>query len=294
MKTLIIGASGLVGGYLYKAFFLKDEVIGTSFPEKKDKFLLLDIRDRAALEKLFSKFRPEVVLCPAAISNVEFCQQHPDECRVVNIDALNNLIQQVKRNNCSLVFFSSEYVFDGRNGPYSEDDIPLPINEYGRQKLEAEKLIQEQLDNYIIVRTTVVYGWEEEGKNFVTQMLKSFRAERKMKVPLDQFSSPTYAADLASAVSRLVSASQRGVFNIVGPQVMNRYEFAKIVCDVFNLDSGLLVPVKTSQLNQKAARPLAAGLKIDKLNKIIKTTMRAPFEGLGAMKKEDDAGIYIN
>ncbi len=144
------------------------------------------------------------------------------------------------------------------------------------------------------MRTTVIYGWEKEGKNFVMQMLKSLKNGISMKVPVDQFSSPTYARDLAGAVKELVSSDQGGIFNIVGSQVMNRYEFAKIVCNAFALDAELLVPVKTSQLNQKALRPLNAGLKINKVSKLIKTALSDPLQGLNRMKEEQDAHIYIN
>jgi len=292
MKSLIIGASGLVGGYLYKSFSTLGEAVGTAFPESQQDFLVLDIRDANALRKLFSEYKPQIVLCPAAISNVEFCQEHPDECRSVNIEGLSNVIEESKRSNSKFVFFSSEYVFDGRSGPYLEKDIPNPINEYGKEKLEIENLIQRELHNYIIVRTTVIYGWEKEGKNFIMHMLKNFKQGIAMKVPEDQFSSPTYAGDLAGAVRELVSADHKGIFNIVGSQVINRFEFAKIACDVFGLNPGLLIPVKTSQLNQKAARPLNAGLKIGKVSGLIKTALHPPLQGLIMMKEEKDAFIY--
>jgi len=292
MKSLIIGASGLVGGYLYKRFSALEEAVGTAFPEKQRDFLFLDIRDASALRKLFLEYKPQIVLCPAAISNVEFCQEHPDESRSVNIEGLSNVIKESKRSNSRLVFFSSEYVFDGRNGPYLEDELPNPINEYGKEKLEIENLIQRELSNYIIVRTTVIYGWEKEGKNFIMHMLKNLRQAIPMKVPVDQFSSPTYAGDLADAVGELVSAGHKGIFNIVGSQVINRFEFAKIACDVFGLNPGLLIPVKTSQLNQKAARPLNAGLKIGKVSGLIKTALHPPLQGLIMMKEEKDAPIY--
>lgn len=294
MKTLIIGASGLVGSYLYKTFLPIGEVIGTAFPQSRKDLLFLDIRDKDVLKKVFLEFKPEVVLCPAAVSNVELCQAHPEECRSVNIEGLKNVIQESRQIKSKVVFFSSEYVFDGKAGPYSEEDLPNPINEYGKEKLEIENLIQKELADYIIVRTTVIYGWEKEGKNFVIQILKNIKKGISMKVPVDQISSPTYAEDLAGAVRELVNSNQKGIFNIVGSQLMNRYEFAKAVCNVFSLDAGLLNPVKTSQLNQKANRPLNAGLKIDKVSKLVKTVLNDPLKGLNMMRQEQDAHIYIN
>jgi dTDP-4-dehydrorhamnose reductase len=152
--------------------------------------------------------------------------------------------------------------------------------------VEVEEIIEKELSEFLIIRTTVVYGWEREGKNFIMQMLRNLNKGVPMRVPLDQFSSPTYAQNLADAVRDLVCANEVGIFNIVGSEVINRYEFAKIVCDVFSLDANLLIPVRTSELNQKAKRPLRAGLKIDKVNRLIRTPLLPPYQGLQKMKDE--------
>lgn len=292
MKTLILGASGLVGGYLYREFAPLGEARGTAFPQSRDNFLVLDIRDKSALTGLISEYQPDLVLCPAAISNVEYCEKNPEETRQINIGGIRNVIRQVKPGKAKFIFFSSEYIFDGANGPYAEDDLARPLNEYGRQKLEIEGIIKKELSDYIIVRTTVVYGWEVEGKNFVMQMLQNLGKGSPMKVPLDQLSSPTYAADLACAVKELVKNDERGVFNIVGRQVISRYAFAKIVCSVFALSESLLLPVETAELGQLAKRPLKAGLKIDKIAKITGRILSSPEEGLKKMQEDKDA--YFN
>jgi len=292
VKTLILGASGLVGGYLYREFASCGEVKGTTFPQSRKNLLILDIRDKSALIRLFSEYRPGLVLCPAAISNVEYCEKHPAETKQINVDGIRNVIQQVKDNRAKLIFFSSEYIFDGANGPYSEDDNPAPLNEYGRQKLEVEEIVKGELADYIIARTTVVYGWEMEGKNFVMQMLQNLGKGVPMNVPVDQLSSPTYAGDLACVVKDLVRKDEHGIFNIVGNRVISRYAFAKIVCSVFALNEHLLLPVNTAKLGQKAKRPLKAGLKIDKISRVTGGILSSPEEGLRKMKEDKDA--YFN
>ncbi|MFA5276507.1 MAG: SDR family oxidoreductase [Candidatus Omnitrophota bacterium] len=292
MKTLIIGASGLVGGYLYREFTPLGDIKGTAFPKGCKDHLILDIRDKGALTRLFSEYRPGLVLCPAAITNVEYCQAHPAETREVNVEGVRNVIREVKSNGAKFVFFSSEYIFDGQGGPYAEEDTPQPLNEYGRQKLEVENIIQKELSDYIICRTTVVYGWEAEGKNFVLQMLKNLEGRIPMKVPSDQLSSPTYAQDLARSVRALVEQGLRGIFNLVGSEVMDRYTFAGVICSVFDLNAKLISPVATSELGQKALRPLKAGLKIDKAIKIPGVVLSSAQEGLRKMKEGKDA--YFN
>lgn len=292
MKTLIIGASGLVGGYLYQEFAPRGEIKGTTFPGACKNYLVLDISDKQAVGKLFSEYHPGLVLCPAAITNVDYCEIHPAETRRVNVEGVSNVIREVKESGAKFVFFSSEYIFDGKNGPYAEEDAPQPLNEYGRQKLEVENIIKKELSDYIIVRTTVVYGWEAEGKNFVMQILKNSGRVASMKVPNDQFSSPTYAQDLAHGVRELVEQGLQGTFNLAGSEVMDRYEFAKVICSVFNLEQKLILPVTTIELRQKALRPLKAGLKVDKAAKIPGIILSSPEAGLRKMREGKDA--YFN
>lgn len=286
MKILIIGASGLVGSYLFNQFSSCETVRGTSFPESEDSYSLLDIRDREALERQFTNFLPEVVLLSAAVSNVEYCEVHELESRKVNIEGTKNVIEEIKKIKARFVFFSSEYVFDGTGGPYSEEDLPNPINEYGKQKLEAENMIKQGLDDFLIIRTTVVYGKEKAGKNFVAQLLHKLRQGKSMQVATDQISSPTYGNNLALAVRELIQKNKQGVYNIVGSKTMSRYDFALIVCKVFGLDDNLIQPVVTSRLGQRARRPLRAGLKIDKARKELETCLFSPEEGLLRMSEE--------
>jgi len=289
MKVLIVGASGLVGNALYRNFSKSKEnysVRGTYYSLKLDEFYQLDISDFFAVERLLKKEKPNVILLPAAISSVDYCEEHPQETKEVNVKGAKNLIRYTKLFNSRLVYFSSEYVFDGEAGPYTEEDEPHPINEYGRQKLEVENFIKQNLDNFLIIRTTVVYGWERKGKNFVMSLIKKLRNKETIKIPVDQISSPTYVRNLAEAVRELIEKGKRGIYNIVGNEIIDRYIFAKMVCKIFNFDSDLLIPITTEELEQKAKRPLKAGLKIDKARNELETKLVSPEEGLKLMKEE--------
>ena len=172
MKVLVIGATGLIGEKFYEKFsnISGTRLKGTYLTQKKNDLEQLDIRDTKKLRKVFNDFIPDIVIQPAAISNVEFCEENPKAAEEVNIIATKESVNLCRQIKSKFVFFSTDYLFDGKAGPYSENDIPNPLNVYGRQKLAMENFIRENLDDYLIIRTTVVYSWETKGKNFVTNL----------------------------------------------------------------------------------------------------------------------------
>lgn len=285
MKVLIIGASGLIGESLVRKFSKKHKVLGVDIEPLDSKILKADMTDFPAINRILSEFRPEVVLVPAAYPNVDGCEENPDACMSVNVNGPENAGMTAEALGAKFIFFSSDYIFDGGAGPYDEDSLPNPISEYGEQKLAVEKFIADSIKEYLIIRTTVVYGPETRGKNFAMSLIRRLRRREKVKVPYDQAGTPTYSPDLAEAVLKLVEKGANGTFNVAGPELTDRLRFAQTICDVFGLDKGLLVPVKTSELGQKAKRPLNAGLRIDKLLSTVEVRMRAPAEALEELKE---------
>ena len=281
---LIIGASGQVGEHLvYAAADAGFEAIGTFYSYPVLGMQRLDIRSRTEAQSLIAKVRPAFVYLPAALSNVDYCELHPEEVYLTNVVGVRNVVQLANSAEAKLVYFSSDYVFDGRDGPYREDDPANPICEYGRQKLIAEHCVALHARDYLIVRTTVVYGWERQGKNFVYRLLSTLRAGQTLRVPVDQIGNPTYAPNLAQAVVELALADAKGVYHVVGPERVNRYEFACEAASVFGLDSRLIQPVATSQLGQTAPRPLNAGMVTDKATAKLTTPLIGYRDGLKAM-----------
>ncbi|MHA1232287.1 MAG: SDR family oxidoreductase [Candidatus Helarchaeota archaeon] len=287
-RVLIIGASGLVGFHLYKWFQKSYIVLGTYNTHSFDFLIHLNIIDKKELKFRLNKFDPDIILLPAALSAVDYCESNKAECFAHNIQGPNNLIQLIKDRSVKLVFYSTDYIFDGKNGPYSENDKPNPLNNYGKAKLETEKNIQKHLKDYLILRITVVYGWELIGKNFIIRLINNLTKRQVIKVPMDQFGSPTYVENIAEATFKLIQLDKQGIYNVAGPQIMDRYNFALKAAKIFDLDSSFIKPVRTSILNQIALRPLKAGLKIDKLLNTIQIKMFNPHEGLLYMKKNKD------
>ncbi|OFV95432.1 MAG: hypothetical protein A3F68_11270 [Acidobacteria bacterium RIFCSPLOWO2_12_FULL_54_10] len=283
-ETLIIGASGFVGWYLMTALRQDRPVTGTYTHHRLPGLISLDMTDTENMRRVFDQVQPELVLCPARHSYVEGVERDPEGTRKFNIHPFSPLLELVRSAGSCLVFFSTEYVFDGTAGPYSEDAPTNPINEYGRQKLAVERMIQSALENYLIIRLSAPYGWEYQNKNFVVNLLRDLRAEKPVAVPCDQIVTPTYIVNFVCAVKALVVTGCTGVYHVAGSEPMVRTEFAKLVAEVFDLDSTLVRPVLTSELNLLAPRPVSAGLKTERAQARLGFRLTPPKEGLKAMR----------
>lgn len=289
MNVLIVGASGLAGSYLSKEFKRKHVTFGTYFKHPQKGFIYLALQDKSSIKNSINKLRPDVLVVTAATSNVDFCELHPKETSRINVLGFKNLLDvaSVQKEKPYIVFFSSDYVFDGRNGPHTEDDIPNPINEYGRQKLAGEELLKQYEGDHLIVRTTVLYGWEREGKNFVANLIDIAKTTRKSRsVPTDQLGSPTYAWNLAEVLVDLIEKRIKGVINVVGDDLLTRYEFAKKVIKTFHLPEEIVVPVSSIELNQPAKRPLKGGLVNARVKQFTTVEILNTDQGLKKMRSE--------
>ncbi len=285
--SLVIGASGLVGGHLMRVITTRGEpVVGTHSGESLDGFESLDIRSAPAVETLVKRVRPQIVYLPAALTNVDHCELHPEESYAVNVLGVRNVTQAAQEIGSKVVFFSSDYIFDGTSGPYREDDAPRPLSVYGQHKVLGENVVSQLASHALIIRTTVVYGTERAGKNFMYRLWRTLRAGKPLRVPIDQIGSPTYAPNMTAVVRELVQRGASGVFHVAGSAVVDRYLFAREAVAAFGLDSALLEPVKTEELGQPARRPLRAGLRIDKVRAAVSTPLLDYREGLRAMQKE--------
>jgi dTDP-4-dehydrorhamnose reductase len=270
-KALVLGSDGQVGTILSKTFPRSKVVKSDRNPNTKAvKYDIIEILSGySRFESLLVKHAPEVVFITAGMTWVDGCEKDPTTAYCVNRDAPAAIVKVCKDFGVRTVFYSTEYVFDGNSGPYTEDSIPNPISVYGKSKLEGEQLIQSIDDTSLIIRTTVVYGPDPHRKNFAYQMHK-VASSTKMKpvfVPVDQISSPTYNRDLAKISILLVENNMSGIVNVAGPERMNRVAFARKLVKHLHGDPDIIKPIKTKELKQVAARPLNAGLDISFLKK---------------------------
>jgi dTDP-4-dehydrorhamnose reductase len=296
MKYLVIGASGQVGEKIFCELQKRGrQAFGTYLPgEKKpennnisEQWFSVDITNEIILNKLFIQIRPDVVFLPAALTNVEFCEEHPQDSYRINVIGASNVFREASRISSKIIYFSSDYIFDGENGPYSENDLPNPLSVYGLHKLISEHtLFKSNVNNYLIVRTTVVYSWDRTGKNFVQNLIRQNKEEKICRVPRDQMGNPTYAPSLASAVIDLIDHNATGIYNVVGKERISRFDFALEVANIFNLNKEYIQPVETLTLGQKAHRPLQAGLVTNKFSEALGYSLPGYKEGLRIMASE--------
>lgn len=289
MKALVIGASGQVGSHLVQTLIAQNcDVRATYHSHQIPDAAPLDITKVMETNALITSSEPDVIYLPGAFPNVDYCETHPEETYEINVRGVKNVVDAANQTNARLVYFSSEYIFDGISGPYTETDIACPISEYGRQKLFAEHYISLFSKNHLIVRTTVVFGWEWQGKNFIIRLINSLKDKRSIRVPADQISSPTYVNNLAQIVVELSLSDflQNEVINVTGPDCLSRYDLAVAAAQAFGLDASLITPVSTAELNQPAKRPLQAGLKIDKLIASSNIPPTSHHDGLLLMAKQ--------
>ena len=283
-KNLVIGASGLVGEHLINSLAASGEdFVSTYRTNPISSAQQLDICHGEQVKSFFEKFQPDIAFLPAALTNVDYCEGNPELAYMTNVTGTKNVVEASNSVGARLIFFSTDYIFDGTAGPYDESATANPTNVYGQQKLLAEHYIAAQSLNYLIIRTTVVYGWERQRKNFVHRLLKSMREGIPIKVPKDQIGTPTYAPDLAQYAIKLSKTDLKGVVNVAGTDWVSRYEFALEAARIFDLPQEFIRPVTTNELAQPAARPLVAGLRTEKVKAILQTTIASSRESLFQM-----------
>ena len=270
MKVFISGASGLVGGNCLKHFLEQGlETIGSYYSFETDDTVFYDTLIPGHPENFdVAGFAPDVIVHCGALTHVDYCETHEKESYEKTVQSTINLVKLAKECNARLVFISTDYVFDGKHGPYREDDPVNPLSVYARHKLEAEQIVLRDTANPLVLRVTNVYGNEIRGKNFVARIIDQCRNNQKLtlKLPFDQYASPVNAWDVARAMYVLLRDNKQGIYHTAGTDYMNRVQLAQRVLSYFPDAQYDMIPVSTEELNQPAARPLLGGFITAKFN----------------------------
>jgi CDP-6-deoxy-D-xylo-4-hexulose-3-dehydrase len=295
VRGIVIGGSGLIGGALVRALEQSgSEVMATAFSHPQGSLFALDVRDEKRVRSCFDDIRPDLVFL--AVNNsggVDFCEDHPEDAQACHVRGTQHVAKAAADRGSFLVYYSTDYVFDGKTGPYAEEDGPHPLSVYGRAKLEAERVIQELTPAYLIIRTTAVFGWDRTSRNVAMQVWERLQSGSPMAVPEDQWCNPTLAGYLAEASVRLVQIGARGIYNVVGKDRMSRAQLAKALAHAMGLDPGHIHPVPTPELGQRAPRPLQGGLKSSKLAGLLGTQPLDLAESLKRFRRQWRADTYI-
>ena len=254
MKSLVIGASGQVGKCLMR--LLGDEAIGTAHTRATGKLVPLDLANAGSIARLINELRPAEIFVPGGVTAVDWCETHEAEARKICVDGTTAIREAAEAIGAHVIFFSTDYVFSGRAGPYQPTDVPDPISVYGRVKYEAEKAAGSKS---MILRTSMVYSDDPESKNFHNFVRDTLRAGKRVKAFSDQYGNPTYAPSLARAALEAMRVRALGPWHVAGPEVLSRLEFAKRVARAYGLEESGVQSVTSEELPLPAARPKQGG-----------------------------------
>ncbi len=289
-KTLIIGGSGLVG----KALIRRSEDFGkvyatyysTTINGEHIQTYRLDVRDANSVAKVFKEIEPDTVVHAAAKRNTRYCERNPDEAYKVNVDGTRNIVKACKNTDAKLVFVSSDQVFDGTKGKYTEQDEPRPLNTYGKQKVMAEKIIQDNLDNWLILRASHIYGWFPGGNDFVSWVLENLGSSQEIQVSYDEFVTPIHVRNFVDILIELLRKDKKGIYHVGEGECLSKYEFAKRIKATLQFNGGVIKPVPSEALDQNVGRPKNNCLDLSKVKSEVYFNKYSIINGLQKLKEK--------
>ena len=255
-RILIIGANGMLGQRTVQFYKSKSqlELLTLSIEDspvfKGVDYISCDITNRDKIKKIVYDFCPDFIFNAAAYTNVDKSETDRETAWKINVKAVEYLAEAARVIDAQVIHISSDYIFDGKNGPYNETAIPNPLGYYGRTKLASENALKISGAIYTVLRTNVLYGIANSRPDFVRWVVQSLRAGEKIRIVTDQINNPTFIDDLVQAVSKVIEFRKTGTFHVGGKEFLSRYEFTIMIADFFKLDKSLIKPIITEQLNQ--------------------------------------------
>lgn len=279
MKVLVTGANGLLGQHLIKQLLDKGyTVVGTGKGDARlhlegyaDRYSYrtLDVSDASDVQEVMDDEKPEVVVHAAAMTQVDECELHPEQCEKVNVTGTALIAADAELYAKHFIYVSTDFVFDGEQGNYKEEDDLKPISYYGFTKMQAEAITESSTIPWAIVRTCLVYGNILEGtrSNIITWVKDSLEQGKDIKVVSDQWRTPTYVEDLAKGIVLIIDQQATGIYHISGKDLLTPYDIAIQTADLLQLDTSKITKVDASTFKQPGKRPPKTGFVIDKARK---------------------------
>lgn len=294
-RILVTGANGLLGQRLisfYKSF--EDvELLGCSIEDKPyfegAQYTQIDITVRESVKKVVFDFYPDIIINTAGFTNVDRSETERETAWKVNVKGVEYLAEACRTIDSKLIQLSTDYIFNGINGPYDESAKPDPLGYYGRTKLASENVLKISAITYSVIRTNVLYGVANSRPDFVRWVINNLSENRQINVVVDQFGNPTFIDDLVQAINKIISFDKYSLYNIGGKDFVNRFEFAIMIADFFNLNKELIIPTTTGMLKQPARRPLNSGLITIKAETELGYKPYSIVEALAIIKKQLNA-----
>jgi len=278
---ILVTGSGLLGSEVIEVLGSdQGGVTGTYNSRPKEGMVRLDVTDRDNTLRTIARLRPDAIVHTAAMTNVDYCEEHREEALAANALGTKNIADAALKINSKVVYVSTDYVFDGSRGMYREDDAVNPLSFYAYTKLLGEYYVKD-VPGHVIARTSVVYG--NARQNFVSWVRDSLRGGTAVKIFTDQYASPTLAMDCAGAIGALIKNNAAGIYHTAGGERISRYDFARKIASFYGLDDSLIEPVTAGDMRQKARRPMDSSLDVGKISTHHK--MLSVMEGLRKMEE---------
>jgi dTDP-4-dehydrorhamnose reductase len=297
MKILVTGSNGLLGQKLIHLLRSREavEVLATSSGENRISankgytYRSLDVTSEAEVNTVIEEFKPDAIIHTAALTLVDLCETEKEKCHALNVQSVVYLLVAAQRINAHFIHVSTDFVFNGENGPYSEEDEPDPLSEYARSKYKAEQiLIKSEYKNWSIARTIILYGYTENmsRSNVVLWARETLRKGGPMNIVNDQFRAPTLAEDLAMGCWLIAEKKAKGIFHLSGPETMSVIEMVRRIARYYEFSEEGITEIDTSSLRQPAKRPPHTGFVLDKARKILDYNPHTLEEGLALIDEQ--------
>lgn len=285
MKYFITGGSGLLGERLAATCTGNDEVILSHNSNRRENTVKCDITNHLETREVIEKYDPDVIIHTAAMTNVDLCEDEVDKAYSVNADATGNLAHIADDLGCKIIYVSTDFVFDGKQGNYKENDAVNPLGVYAKSKYQGEVQLRENCGDWAIARVSVLYGWHERD-NFTTWVINSLHRKEKINIVTDQINSPTYADNAAEALYAIAKCDGKGIYHTAGNDLISRYDFTLKIADAFNLDKSLINPISSNSFVQKAPRPRDSSLNVEHIYEDLNFKMETADESLKRMAED--------
>lgn len=269
------------------------ELLATSVEEKSVvdsvEYISSDIKNRDSIKEVIHDYYPDFIIHTAAFTNVDLSEKLREDAWKINVKGVEYIAEAARAIDAHIIHISTDYIFDGKDGPYSENALPNPVGYYGRTKLASENALRISGTFFTILRTNVLYGIAPKSRpDFVRWVINSFNKKENIRIVRDQINNPTFIDDLIQGINKIIEFRKTGTYNIGGKEFLSRYEFTLRIADFFNLGKNLITPITTEELKQPARRPLKSGLIILKAETELGYKPHTIIESLAAMKKELD------
>jgi dTDP-4-dehydrorhamnose reductase len=277
MRITVTGANGLVGSRLCRWLVVEGHTVtavarGERRVNGDFQYVSCDLDDHGSASRALTASGPEVIIHTASMTEVDACERSPELAYASNVTATANVARQARALDAHLVHVSTDYVFDGEDGPYDEAGRPNPRGIYARTKWLGEEAVKLLATHWAIARTAVVYGYPPSQRpNFGSWMLEALRAGQTLRLFVDQYVSPSLALNVAELLAELAERRLEGIWNIAGAEVVNRMQFGETLCSVFGFESALLQPIRLADAGMESPRPPRCGLKVGKARGVLKT-----------------------